>query len=258
MIVAGIDVGSLTAKAVILDDNRILAAQIIRDLPDPVESARRVIAAALDQAGLGLADLACCVGTGYGREQIPFAHSTCSEIACHGKGAQWHDPDIRMVIDIGGQDAKAIRLDSEGNIVRYAYNDKCASGTGRFLEIMAEALGVPLDEMGALSLSAREVLSISNQCVIFAETEIVSLVNEGAALPAVVKGLHRALAHRVAALAKGIELETGIAFTGGVAKNPGMFAELESALGIELRHIDPDPQITGALGAALFAAQQAA
>ena len=161
-----------------------------------------------------------------------------------------------MVIDIGGQDAKAIRLDDQANVIRYVYNDKCASGTGRFLEVMADALNIDLNNMGEVSLSSQNPISISNQCVIFAETEIVSLVNEGRDIADIINGLHHALAHRVAALAKGIELQDDIVMTGGVAKNKGMFAALEKALGKKIKDLDRDPQINGALGAAIFAAER--
>jgi len=253
MIVAGCDVGSLTAKAVILDENTILASQIIQDAPEPETSARQVMDLALKQAGISMDSIAYCVGTGYGRNQIPFADAVESEIFCHGKGAQWNDASIRMVIDIGGQDAKAIRLDAHANVIRYIYNDKCASGTGRFLDVMADALDIGIEEMGRVSQTSKSPVTISNQCVIFAETEIISLVNEGKPMPDIISGLHRALAHRVAALAKSIELEEHITFTGGVAKNPGMVASLEAALGRNLIKTGLDPQINGALGAALIA-----
>lgn len=256
MIVAGCDVGSLTAKVVIMKGSEIKAAQVIRAKSHPEESAREVMGLALVQAGLVIEEISYCVGTGYGRASIPFANIVESEIACHGRGAQWQMPSVRMVIDIGGQDAKAIRLDDKGNVIRYVYNDKCASGTGRFLEVMADALNIDLTQMGTVSLSSRNPISISNQCVIFAETEIVSLVNEGKNMADIVSGLHHALAHRVAALAKGIELEEDIVMTGGVAKNEGMFVALEKALGRKIKNIGRDPQINGALGAAIFAAER--
>lgn len=256
MIVAGCDVGSLTAKAVIMKNNEVLAAKVMRAKSHPEESARKIMAQALEQAGHVMDEISCCVGTGYGRASIPFATSVESEIACHGRGAQWQMPSVRMVIDIGGQDAKAIRLDDKGNVIRYVYNDKCASGTGRFLEVMADALSIDITEMGAVSLSSQNPISISNQCVIFAETEIVSLINEGKNMADIVSGLHNALAHRVAALAKGIELQEDIVMTGGVAKNEGMFMALEKALGRKIKNIGRDPQINGALGAAIFAAER--
>jgi len=256
MIVAGCDVGSLTAKAVIMRGDEILAARVMRAKSHPEESANEIMDQALEQAGLVMEEISYCVGTGYGRASIPFARSVESEIACHGKGAQWQMPSVRMVIDIGGQDAKAIRLDDQANVIRYVYNDKCASGTGRFLEVMADALNIDLNNMREVSLSSQNPISISNQCVIFAETEIVSLVNEGRDIADIINGLHHALAHRVAALAKGIELQDDIVMTGGVAKNKGMFAALEKALGKKIKDLDRDPQINGALGAAIFAAER--
>jgi predicted CoA-substrate-specific enzyme activase len=254
MITAGCDVGSLSAKAVILDSGSIVSSHVIFARPEPEDSAREVMGAALEKAGLRLEDIECCVGTGYGRNHVPFAQSVQSEIACHGRGAQWLLPGVRMVIDIGGQDAKAIKLDESGNVVRYAYNDKCASGTGRFLEVMAGALGLRIEDMGDISSRAKEPVTISNQCVVFAETEIISLINEGRHQPDIIAGLHRAMAHRVASLAKGIEIDRELTMTGGVAKNRGMFQALEEALGVKIMEIgDADPQIIGALGAALIA-----
>jgi predicted CoA-substrate-specific enzyme activase len=255
MLAAGCDVGSLTAKAVILSEGRVVANAVIRATSRPEESARKVMDMALSQAGLTFQDLAYVIGTGYGRRQIPFVNEVVSEIVCHGKAAQWLMPSIRMVIDVGGQDAKAIRVDGSGSIVRYVYNDKCASGTGRFLEIMAEALEVALEELGELALVSQEPVSISNQCTVFAETEVVSLLNNGKAIADIACGLVRAMAHRIASLAKGIGLEQDITMSGGVAKNQGMFSALEEVLGVEIKRLDGDPQLNGALGAALLAEQ---
>ena len=257
MFIAGCDVGSLSAKALIMKNHDVLASHVIFAKPEPEESAREVMDRALEKAGLSLKDIAYCVGTGYGRNSIPFADSVESEIICHGKGAQWLMPEVHMVIDIGGQDAKAIRLDDAGNVIRFAYNDRCASGTGRFLEVMAGAMGIALEDMGQISSRAKSPVSISNQCVVFAETEIISLINAGKELPEIVSGLHKSLAHRVAALARGIEMDSEITMTGGVAKNTGMFTALEEALGVKLRKMTTDPQIIGALGAALIARQAA-
>ena len=257
MFTAGCDVGSLSAKAVIMKDGGIIASKVIYAKPEPEDSAWEVMTAALKQAGIALSDITCCVGTGYGRNSIPFARSVESEIVCHGKGAQWAMPEARMVIDIGGQDAKAIRLDAGGNVVRFAYNDRCASGTGRFLEVMAGAMEIPLDQMGPVSSLSNDPVAISNQCIVFAETEIISLINAGRKLPDIVSGLHRSLAHRVAAMARGIEIDWEITMTGGVAKNEGMFKALEEALGMKLMKMTTDPQIIGAIGAALVAGQAA-
>jgi len=253
MIVAGCDVGSLTAKAVIMDDVKILSSHVIKAKANPENSAREVMDAALSKAGLSLNDMQFVVGTGYGRKQVSFVNDVASEIVCHGKAVNWLLPSARMVIDVGGQDAKAIRLDGTGNIVRYVYNDRCASGTGRFLEIMADALELQLENIGELSLKSKTPANISNQCTVFAESEVVSLVNDGKEVPDILSGLLRAMAHRVAALANSIEIEEDIVMSGGVAKNIGMFSILEEVLGVKIKKAETDPQINGALGAALIA-----
>lgn len=253
MIVAGCDVGSLTAKAVIMSDNEIVGHAVIRAMAKPEASARTVMNSALSESGLAMGDLSHVIGTGYGRRQIPFVNEVVSEIICHGKAAHWLMPSVRMVIDVGGQDAKAIRMDEGGSVVRYVYNDKCASGTGRFLEVMADVLEIALEEMGDLALSSKGPISISNQCTVFAETEVVSLLNNGKEIPDIAWGLVRAMAHRIASLAKGIGLEPDIVMSGGVAKNRGMFSALEEVLGMEIKRLDGDPQLNGALGAALLA-----
>jgi predicted CoA-substrate-specific enzyme activase len=177
-----------------------------------------------------------------------------SEISCHARSAWWNTPSARTVIDIGGQDAKAIRVDEAGKVIRFIYNDKCASGTGRFLEVMADALEVRLEEMGTLGKEAGEKIAISNQCVIFAETEVVSLINEGREVRDIVNGLHHAMAGRVASLARSIGVEEDVVMTGGVAKNIGVFDALAESLRLPLRPLNGiDPQINGAIGAALFA-----
>ena len=252
MIVAGCDVGSLTAKAVIMEEGNILAGEIIRSGAKPARSAHAVMDLALQKAGRSMEEIAWCVGTGYGRKQISFANGEESEIACHGRGAVWAAPSVRTIVDIGGQDAKAIKVDEQGRVIRYLYNDKCASGTGRFLEIMADALGIDLHDMGELSSKAKAPVTLSNQCVVFAETEIISLVNDGREVSDIVAGLHRALANRAASMVGSIIAEEEVAMTGGVAKNAGMFRALESALRVSIRMID-HPQLNGAVGAALFA-----
>lgn len=258
MKVAGCDIGSLTAKAVIVENGRILSDAVMRAKTLPAESANEVMQMALDKANLTMDEIGYVVGTGYGREQIPFVDDVESEISCHAKGAWQTMPSVRMIIDIGGQDAKATRMDDTGNVARYIYNDKCASGTGRFLEVMAEALEVPLEELGSLAAESTEELSISNQCVIFAETEVVSLVNEGKETADILNGLHHSLAKRVASLASSITVKTDVVMTGGVAKNSGVFNALSEALGIELKALNGvDPQIMGALGAALYAEEKA-
>lgn len=255
MITAGCDIGSLTAKAVILQDGKMLASEVILASAQPEKSSMEVMKRAIEKAGIKMEDIEYCVGTGYGRKHIPFMNSPESEIACHGRGAVWQVPSARTVVDIGGQDAKAIKVDEKGNVERYVYNDKCASGTGRFLEIIADSLDIKLEDMGALSGKATEKLTLSNQCVVFAETEIISLVNEGKEIADIINALHQAVANRAASLARGILVVPDAVMTGGVAKNSGMFAALQKALGVKLHSVD-NPQINGALGAALFAADK--
>ena len=255
MITAGCDIGSLTAKALILKDGKILASEVILASAQPEKSAIEVMRRAVEKAGIKMEDIEYCVGTGYGRKHISFMNSPESEIACHGRGAVWQVPSARTVVDIGGQDAKAIRVNEKGNVERYVYNDKCASGTGRFLEIIADSLDIELNDMGDISGQSSEKLTLSNQCVIFAETEIISLVNEGKEIADILSALHQAVANRAASLARGIIVEPDAVMTGGVAKNSGMFWALERALGMKMHRVD-NPQINGALGAAIFAADK--
>jgi predicted CoA-substrate-specific enzyme activase len=252
MIVAGCDVGSLTAKSVILHEGVIVGSAIVRSGPVPEKSADEAMALALKDAGISPGQLVCCVGTGYGRKRISFVNAVESEIACHARGAVWQEPSVRMLVDIGGQDAKAVKFDGNGNVIRYVYNDKCASGTGRFLEIIAEALEIKLDDLGHLSCQSKERLTLSNQCVVFAETEILSLVSEGKGPADIIRALHNAVARRTAAMARSLGVEGKVAMTGGVARNEGMFEALKEALGIELARVT-HPQLNGAIGAALFA-----
>lgn len=257
MIVAGCDIGSLTAKAVLMESGKLISSAVIRVKSRPSVSAEQVMQMAQERANLQQDSIEYIVGTGYGRSQIPFVDSVESEISCHARGARHLMPSARMVIDIGGQDAKATRMDDDEKVTRYLYNDKCASGTGRFLEIMAEALGLPLDEMGNISAGAKEKLTISNQCVIFAETEVISLLNDGKEIPDIVNALHHAMAKRVAALARSIGIEEDVVMTGGVAKNSGVFQALSHSLDIQLKSLNgADPQIIGALGAALYAQER--
>ena len=253
MIFAGCDVGSLSAEAVIINDGSILSFQIMRVRPRPEQSAADVMDAALSKAGLSLDDIHCCISTGYGRENIPFAHGNVSEISCHAKGAHWLIPSVRTVIDVGGQDCKAIVVDENGSLGKFVMNDKCAAGTGRFLEGISKTLGLSLEELGALPLRAQKPLPITNICSVFIELEALCLINEGEDLADITAGINQAMATRIKTLVGRIGIKKDVCITGGVAKNTGVVKSIEEILNVNVVDMPEDPQIIGALGAALFA-----
>ena len=256
MIVAGCDVGSLTGKAVILNNSEILYSSIVPTTPKPERTARNAMDEALQKSNLVLEDIEYIVGTGYGRVKIPFANSELSELSCHGKGAHSIAPSIRTIIDVGGQDCKVIKVDKNGKILDFAMNDKCAAGTGRFLEVMAKTLELKLEELGPISLQSKNQAKITAQCSVFAETEVVSLMADGVEVPDIVAGIHDAIASRIMSLVYRVGLEKDLTFTGGVAKNIGVVAYLEKRLGVTTTKLSVDPQLMGALGAALTAKEQ--
>jgi predicted CoA-substrate-specific enzyme activase len=212
-----------------------------------------VLRGAIEDAGVKWDDLSYIVGTGYGRISAPYANKTVTEITCHGKGAHYIHPNTRTIIDLGGQDCKAIRLDEEGNVVDFAMNDKCAAGTGRFLEVMAGVFKVSLDDLGGLSLEATEVVPISSTCTVFAESETVSLLARGEKPENIIVGIYHAIANRVSGMFARVGIENDVFFSGGVAKNAGMRHAIEEVLGISLAPSSIDPQLAGAVGAAVLA-----
>jgi predicted CoA-substrate-specific enzyme activase len=257
MIVAGCDVGSLTSKAVVLNDRRILGQAIIESGFRPEESAEEVMERALSSAGLVMKDIGFSIGTGYGRERIPFVGKAVSEIACHARGAQFLMPTARTVVDIGGQDCKAIKLDAHGAVVKFFTNDKCAAGTGRFLEVMAKILGISLDEMGVLSKQARSPLQLASTCTVWAQAEVIHHLNAKKSKADIASAVNQAMAGRVAILARSVGIEKDVCMTGGVAKNAGVVSALERQLNVNIRRLRIDPQLVGALGAAVFAREKA-
>ncbi len=256
MITAGCDIGSLTAKAVILADNKVLAARIARVKSRPEASARDIMESALGEAGLKLEQIECCIGTGYGKEHIPFIAGTMSEVACHARGAKWMLPSVRTVIDIGGQDCKAMRVDDRGKIVKFATNDKCAAGTGRFLDVMARLLSIEVSELGELSLKSAKPLNLSSTCTVWAQAEVIKKVNEGEALEDIARAVNYAMANRVLILVNSVGIENDICITGGVSKNAGVVGILEKLMGVRVKRLRMDPQAIGALGAAVCAQEQ--
>ena len=258
MFAAGCDIGSLTSKAVIMKDGKIIESVIIKSKARPWESADEVMNIVLSRAGLTMKDIPCCVGTGYGRDKIPFVHEAVSEIACHGKGARWLVPTVRTVIDIGGQDCKALRLDDQGNMVKFITNDKCASGTGRFLEVMAKVMHLNLDELGEMSTRSKQPITLASACTGWAQADVIQHLNDKVSIEDIAAGVNNAMASRMSILANNIGLERDVCMTGGVAKNDGVVNALEKQLGIRIKRIRrEDPQIAGAIGAALFAAEKA-
>jgi predicted CoA-substrate-specific enzyme activase len=206
---------------------------------------------ALQEAGLHIGDISYIVATGYGRLNVPFADCQITELSCHARGVSSLFPRARTAIDIGGQDAKCMRIDN-GRLANFVMNDKCAAGTGRFLEVTASALGIRLEDMGDISLKAARKIPISNLCTIFAQQEVVALLSRGEKLENILAGLHDALASRVAALARRLGIEPDLVLTGGVAKNIGMVKAMKESLGCEI-FVPEEPLLTGALGAAILA-----
>jgi predicted CoA-substrate-specific enzyme activase len=246
---AGLDIGSTITKVVIMGED-ILASVVEHTAPEQRKLANRVMEEALHKAGLSLEEMTYIVATGYGRINVPFADRQITEISCHARGLAHLLPTVKTAIDIGGQDCKGIKL-KNGRFDAFVMNDKCAAGTGRFLEVIAEGLGVPLDKLGELSLAAKNPVKVSNMCTVFAEQEVVSRLAEGAGLEDLAAGIHEAMAGRICSMVSKLNIERDVAITGGGAKNVGLVKALESKLGLPAL-IPPDPLLTGAIGAALL------
>jgi len=258
MLVAGVDVGAATAKAVVVSDSKVVGQAVIPTGDRIVVAADKVTRLALEMAGMWRdnfdfgAGFDYVISTGYGRHGVPFANKAVTEIICHAQGAHFLLPATRTIIDIGGQDSKAIGLDEKGNVINFVMNDKCAAGTGRFLEVMAQVLGVTIEEMGPIALTSKNPCQISSTCTIFAESEMVSLRAEGKSREDLIAGIVRAVSSRVAVMGKTVGFKRDVVFTGGVAKNVGVKKALEEEIKMEII-VPEEPQTMGALGAALLA-----
>ena len=253
MITCGIDVGSLTAEAVIWEGQGLVAYSLIPTGPDSAATAAEALQEALKKTEIRPQDIEFTVATGYGRVIVPFAQRNLSEISCHARGAHYFLPSVRTVLDMGGQDCKVIRCDERGKVANFLMNDKCAAGTGRSLEVMAHLLQIRLEDMGPLSLEAPgPLLKISNTCVVFAKTEVLALRRQGVPLNQILAGLCDGVAEQVKALIRRVGLEEDFVITGGISKNIGVVKRLEEKLGMQA-HLCWEPQIVGAVGAALFA-----
>lgn len=250
---AGVDIGAVGAKAVILAGGKIVGSAVVPTAVNAEKSGMSALETALKMAGISRSDLKQVVATGYGRRTIPFADKTVTEIGCHARGAFSLNTKVRTLIDMGGQDCKAIRIDDQGRVTEFIMNDKCASGTGRFLEVMSRVFEIPVSEMGPLALKAEKVVPMSSTCTVFAESEVISLMARGEKPEDIINGVHHAIGQRVAGLLTRVGIEDELFFSGGVAKNVGMIRALEEIIGKTVVTSHENPQLMGALGAALFA-----
>ncbi len=253
MIVAGVDLGSATGKAVIMKDETILASHVVRSTTHPEKTGLLALQGALNGAGLSsLAQLQYILGTGYGRQGVTFVNDNMSEITCHARGAYWWQPEVRTVVDVGGQDCKIISLDDDGRVLNFVMNDKCAAGTGKFFEMMARTFDCSLDEFAQLSLQSDNPANITKQCSVFAESEVITLINDGVDQADIAAGLVDSIVRRLIAMIHRVGLVPKLVITGGCAKNEALVRGMGRVLKVEILRL-PAPQLAGALGAALFA-----
>lgn len=251
----GIDIGSSATKLIAIDENKQIAGRSVVQLGTGTSGVATAVEALYASSGLKAKDIAMTVATGYGRLTCDGADLQISEISCHAKGVHCLLPQVRTIIDIGGQDTKAIQVSERGAIQQFVMNDKCAAGTGRFLDVMSTVLDVGLDKLGEVDAQHTEVLPISNTCTVFAESEVISKLSAGHPIPNILAGIHQAVAKRVAGLVLRVGVAPEVCLTGGVAQNSGIVRALEEELTCSLL-LPSDPQITGALGAALFALEK--
>lgn len=255
-IAAGIDVGSVSSQAVLVADGQILSYANMRTGFNSPNSARQALASALDAVGMPTDRMSACIATGYGRVNVPFAKRTLTEITCHARGAHFiYGPEVRTVLDVGGQDIKCIQCDESGRVTNFLMNDKCAAGTGRGMEVFADLLGVPVIEVGDRSFEyqGEEPAAVSSTCVVYAKSEAIGRLRRGWTREQVLAAYCRAMADRIFALVERIGVKPGFAVTGGMAKNRGVMDRLMKKIGIERMQTPWDTQIAGAAGAALFA-----
>ena len=246
---AGLDIGSTMTKVVVIGDS--IEASIIGPTgPEHRKLANKVMEDALIKAHLAFEDLSYIVATGYGRINVPFADRQITEITCHAKGLFYLLPTVKTIVDIGGQDSKGIKI-KDGKVNNFVMNDKCAAGTGRFLEVIADSLNVPLERLGEISISASRAAEISSTCTVFAEHEVTNQLANGESVANLIAGVHMSVATRVSSLVKKLQIEKDIAITGGGAKNIGLVKALEEKFGCPVL-VPPEPLITGALGAAIM------
>jgi (R)-2-hydroxyacyl-CoA dehydratese activating ATPase len=255
---AGVDVGSTQTKAVIVDENAAIVGRALIDTgANVVAAAEKAFALALEANGITESEIGYVVGTGYGRFRVTFGNSQVTEISCHARGAVKLFPDTQTVLDMGGQDTKAIRVNSTGEVLDFCMNDKCAAGTGRFLQAAAYVLGIPLPELGETALRADKSIPITTTCTVFAESEVLSWLGKGKKIENILMGVHRSIAQRSIGLMRRVGIAEQITFTGGVTRNSGIVHVLNDMLHTNL-NVSEDSHLMGAVGAALFALDQVA
>ena len=256
MYTMGIDVGSASSKIVILKDGNEIAVSDVVQAGTGTSGPKRVLDETFSKTSLTLEDMDYIIATGYGRCSVPYATKQISEITCHGKGSAYSVPNARTIIDIGGQDATVIQLDPQGVIQKFAMNDTCAAGTGRFLEVMSRVLEIKLSDMARAHFEADAPAAVSSTCTVFAESEVISLLSQGVALNNIVAGVHNSIASKACSLVYRVGLQEKVVMCGGVAQDMGVVDAIEKGLGCKVA-VAPNPQITGALGAALLAYEAA-
>jgi len=255
MVTAGIDVGSLSTKAVLLNQEKVMSYAVLGTGVDIEGASKKVMDAVLKEAGISFNDVESIVSTGAGKKKVPYESDQATEVMCDTRGVLHLYPKVNGVIDIGAENCRAIKCDSEGNVVDFALNDKCASGTGIFLDAMAKALRVKPEEMGELSLKSTQDIEVTSMCSVFAESEVVSMIHRKTPKHDILRGIHKSIASRVYGLANRILLEGDLVVMGGIAKNVGLVSALKEFLDSELI-IPEQPEIVGALGAALLARER--
>jgi len=249
----GVDVGSVSGKAVLMTEGNIVAWQVLPTGPDSRRTALDVANAVLQRSGAGIDDVAVIVGTGYGRSVIPFADKEISEITCHARGCHYFNPAVRTILDMGGQDCKAMSCDQSGKVLKFVMNDKCAAGVGRSMGIMADLFDIDLCELSSLALAAsHDPFELNSTCAVFSRSEAIAAIRNGISRERVLAGACKALASRVQRLVARVGVKDAFMISGGIAKNVAVVANINSALGVDA-HICHEPQIVGAVGAALFA-----
>jgi len=258
MIVCGLDLGSATGKAVILDGDKIISWSVVKSTRNPEMTAEKALQEAMEKVRISRSDIQFIMGTGYGRNGVPFINHNISEITCHARGAYWLHPGVRTVVDIGGQDCKVISLDETGKVLEFGMNDKCAAGTGRFFESMARVLDCTIGELSALALRSEQPANITKQCSVFAESEVVTMINNGVLAEDIAGGIHDSIARRIQSMAYKIGVKPDVVITGGCARNEALIKSLEKYLEVNIYRLSFNPQIAGALGAALFAKDRVA